>query len=242
MSERMIPPDADQSDPMMPADGMAETTQAFVVPQVNLLPASFARAVKVRRARLTALITVITAVLLVALAWLIGLQQRSAAQEKLDIATAETMLLHAKAQEYADVPKVFAEVADAQVQLRRAMGNEVRWSFFLNDLALTMPSGVSLDSLDATAAEPGAAPTGSDSQSGAATIGALNVSAQALTFNHVANWLDSLAKLPTLVNPEALTMNAVDAEGRDLVGFSSAASVTTEALSGRYTKEGGQVP
>ncbi len=51
---------------------------------------------------------------------------------------------------------VFAAVAAAQAQLQLAMGNEVRWSFFLNDLALTMPSGVSLDTLALTSPPPGA--------------------------------------------------------------------------------------
>ena len=40
------------------------------------------------------------------------------------------------------------------------MGNEVRWSFFLNDLALTMPRGVSLETLAVTSPEPGATPPG----------------------------------------------------------------------------------
>ncbi len=81
------------------------------------------------------------------------------------------------------------------------MGNEVRWSFFLNDLALTMPAGVSLDSLDATVIGPGqATETTGDGQVGS-KVGNLSVSAKALTFNSVANWLDSLAKMDTVADP-----------------------------------------
>jgi Tfp pilus assembly protein PilN len=247
MSESMVPPSAH------PAAAAVEepltTTAAFVVPQVNLLPASFAQAARIRRARFTAAATVVTALLLVLLGWLIGLQQRSGAQEQLDIALSEHAVLQVKASEFADVPKVFAEVADAQLQLRTAMGNEVRWSFFLNDVALRMPSGVSLDSLTATAALPGESATNAADPAaatgeayGGGTVGSLNVSAKALSYNHVANWLDALAKLPTLASPEALSLNAVDEEGRTLIGFESAAVVTTDALSNRYTQEGGQTP
>ncbi|MCU0301617.1 MAG: PilN domain-containing protein [Candidatus Nanopelagicales bacterium] len=223
------------------AGNAVEVTQAFVVPQVNLMPPRFAMAMKRRAARLTALACVIVAALVLVLGWLITNQQRSAAQEELAIASAEVAALHASAQQYADVPKVFADVADAQLQLRTAMGNEVRWSFFLNDLALTMPSGVSLDALEATSMLPGETPGAADGTD-SGQIGALTVSAKALTFNHVANWIDSLAKLPTLADPEAVSLNAVDELGRTLVGFDSGALVTDAARSGRYTQEGGGTP
>ena len=100
------------------------------------------------------------ALLLALLGWLIATQKESAAQESLDAATAERTLLTAEAAQYSEVPKVFSAVADAQAQLRLAMGNEVRWSFFLNDLALTMPSGVSLDTLAVTSPAPGAPDAG----------------------------------------------------------------------------------
>ena len=40
---------------------------------------------------------------------------------------------------YADVPKVYAAVDAAEAQLKLAMGHEIRYSFVLNDLSLTIP-------------------------------------------------------------------------------------------------------
>jgi Tfp pilus assembly protein PilN len=238
MSDQYAAPNSDVGFVALDAPNEVEVTQAFVVPQVNLMPARFAMAMKLRAAKLTALVSLVAAALVLVLGWLITTQQRAAAQEELDIAASEVAVLRGDVQQYADVPRVFAAVADAQLQLRTAMGNEVRWSFFLNDLALTMPSGVSLDSLDASSAPPGGQPGAAEgAQDG--QIGALSVSAKALTFNHVANWIDSLAKLPTVANPEALSLNAVDDQGQALVGFDSGAQVTDKALSGRYTQEGG---
>ena len=127
-----------------------------VLAAVNLLPKTYAQRAAVKRAKIFAGIAVVIALLLALLGWLIATQKESAAQESLDAATAERTLLQAEAARYSEVPKVFAAVADAQAQLQLAMGNEVRWSFFLNDLALTMPSGVSLDTLALTSPAPGA--------------------------------------------------------------------------------------
>ena len=40
---------------------------------------------------------------------------------------------------YAEVPQVLAEVDAAQANLVTAMTPEIRWSFYLNDLSLTIP-------------------------------------------------------------------------------------------------------
>ncbi len=105
-----------------------------------------------KRAKVFAASAVVVALLLGLLGWLVAWQKQTAAQEALDAATAQRAVLQAEAVKYSDVPRVFAAVADAQAQLELAMGNEVRWSFFLNDLALTMPSGVSLETLAADVA------------------------------------------------------------------------------------------
>jgi Tfp pilus assembly protein PilN len=156
--------------------------------------------------------------------------------------------LQAEALKYSDVPRVFAAVADAQGQLELAMGNEVRWSFFLNDLALTMPSGVSLDTLALTSPAPGAptmatapssvgASTAAAPTSGAGMpgLGTMTVSAKAFNYNTVANWLDSLAKLPTIADPYVGSISAGTEEGTKIVTFNSTGNVTQEALSQRYT-------
>ncbi len=63
----------------------------------------------------------------------------------------------------------------------------------------------------------------------------MNVSAKAFTYNTVANWLDSLAKLPTIADPYVGSISAGTEEGTKIVTFSSTGNVTAEALSERYT-------
>lgn len=218
-----------------------------VVGAVNLLPGTYARRAAVRRAKGFAVVCVLVALLMALLAWLVAHQKQVAAQESLDIATAERAMLQVEAAKYADVPRVFDTVADAQKQLELAMGNEVRWSFFLNDLALTMPSGVSLDSLQVSSPAPGAstsaaAPSTANAAAaangatgaGVPGLGTMSVSGKALTYNTVANWLDSLAKLRTLADPYVGSLNAGELEGTKVVAFSSTGTITPNALSQRY--------
>ncbi len=205
--------------------------------RVNLMPNSYARRAAVRRAKVGAVAALLGALLVAALLFLVSWQKATSAQERLDQATFERTILQTEASRYSGVPRVFEAVSGAQGQLVVAMGNEVRWSFFLNDLALTMPSGVSLDSMDASVIGPGqATETTGDGQVGS-KVGNLSVSAKALTFNGVANWLDSLAKMDTVADPYVSGLAAGEEEGTNIVSFSSTADITTETLSGRYTQE-----
>ena len=230
-------------------DEVPTSAPAIVLAAVNLLPRTYAERAAVKRAKVFAGICILVAALITLLAWLVAHQKQTSAQESLDAATAERAMLQAEAVKYSDVPKVFATVAAAQKQLELAMANEVRWSFFLNDLALTMPSGVSLDTLQVTSPAPGAsttvtapsaasAPAGSGaSGAGMPGIGTMSVSAKAFTYNTVANWLDSLAKLPTLSDPYVGSISAGTEEGTEIVSYTSTASITPNALSRRYTAE-----
>lgn len=205
------------------------------LPPVNLLPATYARRAAVSRAKLFAAAAMGVAVLVSMLAWLITWQQATAAEERLAAATDERTILQREAATYSHVPAVFNSIAAAERQLQVAMGNEVRWSFFLNDLALTMPSGVSLESLQVTGPAPGADVSAGATAGSATGIGTMNVSAKAMTYNTVANWLDSLAKLPTLTDPYIGGINAGSMEGSKIVTYTSTAGITPKALSQRYT-------
>ena len=205
-----------------------------VLAAVNLLPKTYAQRAAVKRAKIFAGIAVVIALLLA----LLGVADRHAEGERRARSRWTPRPLSARCspprrRRYSEVPKVFSAVADAQAQLRLAMGNEVRWSFFLNDLALTMPSGVSLDTLAVTSPAPGAptqatapssagASTATDPTSGAGVpgLGTMNVSAKAFTYNTVANWLDSLAKLPTIADPYVGSLTAGTEEGTKIVTFS----------------------
>ena len=75
------------------------------------------------------------------------------------------------------------------------------------------------------------------SGAGVPGLGTMNVSAKAFTYDHVANWLDALAKLPTIADPYVGTISAGTEETTKIVTYTSTGTVTSEALSGRYQDE-----
>ena len=91
----------------------------------------------------------------------------------------------------------------------------------------------------------GAAPSSAGaSTSSAPTSGAglpglrtMSLSAKAFTYDHVANWLDALAKLPTIADPYVGTISAGTEQTTKIVTYTSTGTVTSEALSGRYQDE-----
>ncbi len=117
------------------------TTLLATLPRVNLLPPEIeqarrfqARAGRPRRrgrrvARRGALLCS---------CWRIA--QVGKAQDDLDANVAQGTQLQAKVAEYAEVPLVYGQVEAAHAQLGQAMGQEVRWSYFLNDLSLKIPT------------------------------------------------------------------------------------------------------
>ena len=74
-----------------------------------------------------------------------GAQQELAAAQ----APADTPF-RSEAAKYADVPKTYAQVTAAEAELTTAMGNEIRFSFVLNDLSLTIPAKVWLTQVTIT--------------------------------------------------------------------------------------------
>lgn len=235
---RRKPGDEGPAEPVEPAALPADQAQEelelpsvppiVAVPAVNLLPTTYARRAALARAKAFALAVVGVAAIIVAFGFTVTWQQASEAEARVAAASEQRAALQREANKYSDVPRIFNDVALAQRQLELAMGNEVRWSFFLNDLALTIPSGVSLDTLQVTALGPGGLPSPSG-------IGKMTVSAKAFSYNTVANWLDSLAKLPTLSDPYLGGIKAGSLEGQEIVTYTSTAAVTERALSQRYT-------
>jgi len=217
-------------------------------PHVNLIPDQIAAEAKVRKAKLTLGLAAGVAVVVVGGMYVMAASQVSAAQEQLDVATAHSAALASEAAKYADVPKVRADLADAQAQQVAALGTEVRWSSVLTNLGLTIPAGVSLTSMQAningaSAAVAGAAADGSSSPVvtsvlGNPGIGTIQYVGEALDDPRLATFLESLAKNPGLIDPYA-TQAAASTDGGPLaITFTASATINQKALSHRFDAKG----
>ncbi|HET7736643.1 MAG TPA: PilN domain-containing protein [Nocardioidaceae bacterium] len=209
------------------------------LPRVNLLPPEIEQARRFRRVQAGLGAGVLAAVGVVGALTLLANGAVSDAQSELDAETARGAQLQAQQAQYAEVPLVYAQVEAAQAQLSQAMGKEVRWSYFLNDLSLKVPGKVWLTSMTVTQnvdADPAAAAVPTDTYLSPG-IGSVTFQGNGYAHNDVAAWLDALAKQKGLTQPY-FTSSAKEAIGaQSAVTFTSQATITEEALSQRYTQQ-----
>jgi len=216
------------------------------LPRVNLLPPEIEEQRRFRKVQVGLGAGVLAAVGVVGALTLMAGGAISDAQGDLDTAKAQETQLTAQKAQYAEVPLVYAQVDAAQAQLGQAMGQEVRWSYFMNDLSLKLPGKVWLTSMTVTQDVDGAAVSAATNATVAPSTEYLSSGLGTVTFegkgyghNDVAAWLDALAKQKGLTQPY-FTSSEKEAIGDQVaVTFSSQATITEEALSKRYTEKAG---
>jgi len=218
------------------------TTTSVLVPRVNLLPPEIADAARFRRMQGLMAGAVVGSVALVALITLAAGAQVSSAQNSLTDAQATGTTLQTQVNQFAEVPKVFAAVQSAETQLSSAMGAEVRWSFYMNDLSLTVPDRIGLTSLAIRQDLGGGSSGAVTSPLGKTGIATVTFEGQASTNNDVASFLDSLAKQKGYIDPYFSSANksaadAAAANQQSVVDFAATVTVTDAAKSGRYTQK-----
>jgi Tfp pilus assembly protein PilN len=224
---------------------MTETGAAVSLdslPRVNLLPPEIAETRRFRRIQIGLGGAVLGAVGIVALLYVAASSSVSSAQSDLDTANAHHTALQAETAKYNDVTAVYSRAAAAQAMLTQAMGEEVQFSQYMKDLSLTVPETVWLKSLTfsqntstAAAAAPGAAATAV----GTPGIGSVTFTGVGFSHDDVAVWLDSLAGEKGYADPYFSGSNEALLGTRKTVNFTSTATLTSAAYSGRYTKPAG---
>jgi Tfp pilus assembly protein PilN len=219
------------------------TTRVGTLPRVNLLPPEIEQARRFRHVQLALGAGVLGSLAVVAAVFVVASGQVGAAQDDLDSSNAQTTKLEAQALEYSQVPLVYSQVEAARAQLELAMGKEIRWSFYLNDLSLKTPNNVWVTTMTVQSNDAAAAPVASASGQPATYIepGVASVSFEgyAIKHNDVASWLDSLAKQKGYAQPYFTDSTKEMIGNTPVFRFKSQVSVTDDALSKRYIKKAG---
>jgi Tfp pilus assembly protein PilN len=214
---------------------------AVVLPRVDLLPPEISQARRFRRVQTGLGGAVALAVGLVALLYVSASGSVSDAQEQLDAASATQQQLQTQSATYGDVTATYARAAAAEAMLTTAMGREVRWSTLLDDLSLTVPDNVWVKqvTLTETPAVPAGAATGATAAAASDAVGTATFSGVGFSHDDVAVWLESLAGQKRYRDPSFSSSTESLLGPRKIVSFTSTATLTPAALSGRYTKAGG---
>ena len=204
------------------------------LPRVNLLPPEIAERARFRRIQYGLGGGVLAAVGVVALLFLGAVGSVNEANTELEETTTANTALKAETAKYADVQRVYGQAAAAQAMLTQAMGKEVRFSQYLNDLSLTVPENVWLKNVSFKQAEaPGTVGT---TEPG---IGQVTFTGVGFKHDDVAAWLESLAKQKGYTNPYFTSSTKALIGTRSTVNFTSTVTMTPAALSGRYTTPAG---
>ena len=236
-------------------------THLAAMPRVNLLPPEIAAAARLKRLRAMLGLVVAGIAVVVVLLFLFASSRVGAAQDDLDAAQAIGAERTAEKADYAEVPLVYASVDTAQQNLATAMTPEIRWSFYLNDLSLTIPRTTRLSSMTAVndaaavqlagaAALPAPAPTDATTTDGTTTTpapipvvantGSITFTGKSTDFDAVAAWLQSLNRVEGYSDPFVQTITKADST--DTVGdwfdVDSSTELNIAALSNRYLQIG----
>jgi Tfp pilus assembly protein PilN len=220
-------------------------TRLAAMPRVNLLPPEIAEAARLKRLKSILLVLLLAVTGLVVLGFLMVSGQIGAAEDDLAVVEAEGVALQNEVATYAEVPQVYGAVRTAQTNLVTASAPEIRWSFYLNDLSLTIPSTsriVSMTAVNQLAAAQITGPTAETTVGvtplGATSVGSVAFSSRTTDLDAIASWLQSLARQDGYIEPTV--ESAVKAEVTDAVGefydVESSTQMSADAVSGRFAE------
>ena len=132
---------------------------------------------------------------------------------------------------------MYAQAAAAEAQLTLAMGQEVRYSQLLNDLSLSVPENVWVKNITFAQGDPAVAPVAAGTALPGVEPGIGTVTFSGVGFSHddVATWLDSLATQKSYADPYFSNSTETLIGTKTAVDFNSTTTLTSAALSGRYT-------
>jgi Tfp pilus assembly protein PilN len=211
------------------------TVLATGLPRVDLLPPEIHAARRLRNLQGGLVAGVAATVLVVGALWFVADAQVQRDQEALDAAQTRQVQVSAQVSRLAEVNAVYAAVTARKELLGAAMGGEVRWSNYLNDLALRVPDDVWLTNLTIA---PGTAGTAGATGT-TAGVAKITFTGAARTHNDVAVWLESLARQRGYVDAYFTSSAEAEIDGTKIVNFTSSVTVTSEALSNRYVQKPG---
>ena len=215
------------------------TARVSEFPRVNLLPPEIAEAAKLKRLQGLLGLLVLGALVLAGLLFFWASSQVSSAQEELTAAETVGADRTAKVASFAEVPQVLAELDAAEASLVQAMTPEIRWSFYLNNLSLTIPNSVRLMTLTATNKAAADQLTGitvaATTPLGDPTMGSIQFTGKAKNYDDVAAWLQSVGQQEGNAEPSLSSTTGREVK-KDGIGLEYAGStyLNLDAASMRF--------
>jgi Tfp pilus assembly protein PilN len=207
---------------------------AASLPRVNLLPPEVGEERRLRRTQRTVAVAGLAVVAGVGLVYAEARDGVAHAQSQLASSQAHANELQSQLARFVPVDRVYAQVAAMQADYQTAMAPDIDWATYLNNLSLTIPSGVWLDSITANETAAASSTTGAASSVVPTGIGTITFTGTAFRHDDVADWLVANGRIrgftfPYLSTSAEQSLSASVPE----VTFTSSVVLTKSALSGR---------
>lgn len=213
-------------------------------PSVNLMPPEIAEAAKFRRFQLAMGGVVVIAAVVVGALYTSARHSASDAQGDLDSAQAQKAQIAQQVDQLKSVADTYQQVQQAKSLLAAAMGNEVRWSYYLEDMSLKIPDNVWLTSMSVTPGTTSSATTTSTTGTTPAAIAppdqiaTITFGGVALSHDDVAKWLTAIAAEKGWSDPYVTSITETTIGSRSVYDWQGTVDITSKALSDRYTQSG----
>jgi hypothetical protein len=201
------------------------------VPRVDLLPLRIVEARRFRRTQAMLSVALAGTLLAAVAGTLSAAQGVSSANDELSSAQTTVGNLQAQQATYAEVPKVLAQVDAATTARTTALGKDILWYRFLNDLDGVRPSGVDLPNI--TVALAGSTAVTSADPLAPAGIGSFSASGTSSRYAQVSALMDGIEKVNGLRSSSLTSATRDD----DQIRLTVAAVLSSDALSARYEKK-----
>jgi Tfp pilus assembly protein PilN len=200
------------------------------VPKVNLLPIEIVEGRAFRRTQVVLAGAVVLVVGVIAVGTVVAKNQVDDAQAEADAAQLRVNQLQQQQIEFAEVPKIYAQVEAATAARKQAYIGDAPWYRYIRELDRALPAGVEFSSISMTLST--ASATAVSPLVPAATA-ALTVSGTAPDYKMVAEWMEAFDKVRGL---QSVTLQSATKLSSVETDFSATGVAGSRALSGRYQK------
>lgn len=221
------------------------------MPRVNLMPPEIAEAARLRNLQFAMGGAVLATAVIVGGVYMHEKSGVSSAQQQVQAAQAQQASLQQKLSGLQTVAQTFSEVQQKQGLLNQALGQEIRWSYVLNDLSFKLPSNLWLNAIVASETSAGGAATsgvattapstlaGASAASATTPIGSITFNVTGRHHDDIAAWLDSLTRIRGFADPAFQTSTETAIGTTPAVTAASSVNITNAALSnGSHTGSG----
>lgn len=206
-------------------------------PQVDLLPPEARAGRKLKQTKRLLALVLLAVVLLAALGWVYALFTLNDAKSERAAAEAEYEELSGEQAQYAEVPRIKGQLADARGALEQGTATEVLWKQYLEALRKVTPPAVSYESMQVAVSTDPAASMSSDPLQGP-SVGRITFTGQAETVQDLSAWMDAVSGVTGLADPWFTQAAVTDKDGHVFYQVNGTVQITDAALAHRFAEAG----